>query len=376
MKAVHLGSVLLKGDAISRIMLATNRIGPPQGGNPPKIVVDFFSELPNAFTLAYKDYEERQSIVVWLRRLMLLGNKHKWILLYLKARMQYRPQLAKNLIESADVRVWHYGGFYSLIRQFHARDILFYYGITYPYLVNNPEGSSLGYRSLTALRSLDPTIIVTSEFIKNDLVKQGFDPGAFRVLPLFHTYNLKYADRARHKRGKPRLLAYGRYAKNKAVPELARICSESNTELTHFGDNMSIKEFREEYKKAVKYANGIVRILPKQDKIEDFFSDSDIYVCNSYHEGFNMPAVESMAHGMPVLLRRGTAMDELITDGKEGFLFDDVSEIPELADRIMKNYGRFSLNAWKRSHFYSMENYRKRYLRILKEHHKTKTKIK
>jgi glycosyltransferase involved in cell wall biosynthesis len=366
MNVVHINSVVLKGDAISGVMHASNALDRASDGKSSRLIVDSFSELPNVLPLAYKDYEERQNLLLRLKKFMKVGNKAHWLALYLNALRQYRPQIARKAIEGADVRVWHYGGFYSLFRQFHVRDILFYHGITSPYMVENPETPYVSYRSLPTLRSLNPTIIVTSEFMKGDLISQGFDPGAFRVLPLFHTRATGANPRPTGKRGSS-VLAYGRYAKNKAVPELARLCSEAGLGLTHFGDNSTLKEFRDEYRKARKYESGTIRILPKQPRIENFFNDAGIYACNSYHEGFNMPAVESMARSLPVLLRRGTGMDELITDGKEGFFFDDVSEIPDLADRIYGNYRSFSLNAWKRSRYYSMDNYKTRYLRILKE---------
>jgi glycosyltransferase involved in cell wall biosynthesis len=369
MRVVQLNSVALRGDAISSVIRTNNKIDRQHGGADSKTVVELFSEMSEVLTMAYKDYYDRQSIRTRLTIFMRLGNKTHWLKLYFKSLKQYKPQAGRKAIENADIRIWHYGGPYQLIHQFHDGDVLFYHGITYPYLVGIPEVSYKGYTALPTLRSLSPTVVVTSEFTKSDLIKQGFDPGAIRVLPLFHTYNLKYAntrsDRVRVK--KPQLLAYGRYAKNKAVPELAKICNEAGIGLTHFGENKMMKEFRKEYMSARKYANDNIRILPKQVAIENFFEDSDIYVCNSYHEGFNMPTIESMAHSLPVLVRRDTAMGDLITEGREGYLFDNADEIPNLAYKIMKNYKSFSLNAWKRSHDYNLDNYKIKYLKILKE---------
>ena len=103
-------------------------------------------------------------------------------------------------------------------------------------------------------------------------------------------------------------------------------------------------------------------------KVEDFeteLTNANIYICNSYHEGFNMPTIEAMAHSMPVLLRRGTAMDELITNGKEGYLYSDITEVPELVEKIMQNYTSISFKAWKKSQKYTTERFKERYLEIL-----------
>ena len=81
-----------------------------------------------------------------------------------------------------------------------------------------------------------------------------------------------------------------------------------------------------------------------------------------------MPIIEAEAHSIPVLARRGTAMDELVKDGYNGFLFSDISEVPELISKIMKDYDSFSYNAWKHSQNFTYEKFKERYLRILSEY--------
>ncbi|MGC8572333.1 MAG: glycosyltransferase, partial [Candidatus Micrarchaeia archaeon] len=106
-------------------------------------------------------------------------------------------------------------------------------------------------------------------------------------------------------------------------------------------------------------------------KVPDFeaeLSNANIYISNSYHEGFNMPLIEAEAHSMPVLARRGTAMDELVKDGYNGYLFDSVDELPKLINKIMLNYKQMSYNAWKHSQNYNYEKFKERYLKIIKEY--------
>ena len=83
-----------------------------------------------------------------------------------------------------------------------------------------------------------------------------------------------------------------------------------------------------------------------------------------------MPIIEAEAHSIPVLARKGTAMDELVKDGYNGFLFSDINEVPELISKIMKDYKRFSYNAWKHSQNFTYEKFKERYLRILSEYKK------
>ena len=75
-----------------------------------------------------------------------------------------------------------------------------------------------------------------------------------------------------------------------------------------------------------------------------------------------------------MLLKRGTALDELILDGeyRNGYLFDDVSEIPELVNKIKNNYNKFRYNAWMHSKNYSLEKYQKSYSDALNKYKKWK----
>ena len=138
-----------------------------------------------------------------------------------------------------------------------------------------------------------------------------------------------------------------------------------------FGDNSQLREFSDQYKEAV--ANNTKAYATLSGKVPDFeaeLSQADIYISNSYHEGFGVPIIEAEAHSLPILARRGTAMDELVKDGYNGYLFSDINEVPELIGKIMKDYERFSYNAWQHSQNFTYERFKKRYLRILSEYKK------
>ncbi|MEM4097759.1 MAG: glycosyltransferase family 4 protein [Candidatus Micrarchaeaceae archaeon] len=371
-KIAQINSVILRGDAISNIMRATHDINISQGYQD-TLIVDLFSEYDDVLTLAEYDYDKSpliSKLAYFFPRFMQLDNKIGWLKQYLVARRRYRPGIAKSIIENADVRIWHYGAFYTLFRQFHAKDILYYANITYPYLSNFSEFGMFSKNMLQATLDLEPFAIAQSNFTKRNLMSLGFPEDRIHILPLFHKYNLPYITR---NPSTPRLLAWGRYAKNKAIPELVEACNQCKLHLRVFGDNNQLKEFREQYSEAVqKNTRGYAELSGKIMDFEAELNKANIYVCNSYHEGFNMPLIEAEAHSLPVLARRGTAMDELVKDGYNGFLFDDISEVPVLVDKIMRNYAAMSRNAWQHSQNYTFSKYKERYLRILEEYQAVK----
>ncbi len=365
---VQMNAVIFKGDALGNMMKTLDMIH-KENGLESNLIADLFSEYDNFPVLASAEYDKTPFVArmsYLASRFIRLDNKARWLKEYMNAKKHYRPGVAKNLIESADIRIWHYGAFYTLFRYFHAGDILFYHGITYPYLSYFSEFGIYSKNMLQAILDMNPFIIVHTEFIKQGLIDMGFKESSIHLLPAYHKYNLPYIGR---QVGTPHLIAWGRYALNKAVPELVTMANENRIKLRVFGDNYQLHEFSDQYKEAV--ANNTKAYATLSGKVPDFeaeLSQADIYISNSYHEGFAVPIIEAEAHSLPVLARRGTAMDELVKDGYNGFLFSDINEVPELIDKIMKDYKRFSFNAWKHSQNFTYEKFKKRYLRILKEY--------
>ena len=130
---VQMHSVVFKGDAVSNIMRTLDTIHKEEGW-PSSLISDLFSEYNDVYVLASYDYDKTPMPVrmgYLASRFIRLDNKWKWLQEYAKAKNRYKPGRAKQLIENADIRIWHYGAFYTLFRYFHAGDILFYHG-TFP----------------------------------------------------------------------------------------------------------------------------------------------------------------------------------------------------------------------------------------------------
>ena len=369
---VQMHSVVLKGDAVSNIMRTLDTIHKEEHWSS-SLISDLFSEYNDVYVLASYDYDKtpllaRMSYLI--SRFIRLDSKTRWLKEYIKAKNQYKPSKAKQSIESANIRIWHYGAFYNLFRYFHEGDILFYHGITYPYLSYFSEFGIYSKPMLQAILDMKPFVVVSSEFIKQSLVDLGFKEYSIHILPLFHKYNLKYTER--HP-AKPKLIAWGRYALNKGIPELIGMANKNKIRLRVFGDNNQLREFSDQYKEAQAHNTKAYAVL--SGKVPDFeavLNQANIYINNSRHEGFALPVIEAEAHSLPVLARRGTAMDELVKDGYNGYLFSDISEIPDLIDKIMKDYKRFSHNAWQHSQNFTYEKFKKKYLSIIERYKKIK----
>ena len=363
MRITQIHNILIKGDGISNTIKSTQKINQTLNINN-HIAVELFSEYEDVYEFAIYDYF-RVNFYKMFKKFIFVENKYKYAKIFIEALKRYKKDVAKMAIENADIRMWHFGSSYELFNFIHYKDIVYYHNVTFPYLVTNAKAMIEARLQLMSLKDMNLFFITQSNFNKECLIRMGFEEKNISVTIPYHKKN--FSEISIKSINKPRLLSYGRYSNSKGVPELAKLCNESNLYLTTFGDNYSVTEYKDNYKKAKKYDNGKIKIIGKVPEIDTYLNNSDIFVLNSYHEGASLPSVEAEAYGLPLLLKRGTALDELILDGekKNGYLFDDVSEIPELVEKIRKDYNKFRYNAWTHSKNYSLDKYQKSYSEAL-----------
>jgi D-inositol-3-phosphate glycosyltransferase len=79
--------------------------------------------------------------------------------------------------------------------------------------------------------------------------------------------------------------------------------------------------------------------MVKQERLPCYYSAADVTVMPSYYESFGLVALESLACGTPVVTTRVGDMENIVIDGKTGYVVAD--NTPELlADRISRLLAR------------------------------------
>jgi UDP-glucose:(heptosyl)LPS alpha-1,3-glucosyltransferase len=73
--------------------------------------------------------------------------------------------------------------------------------------------------------------------------------------------------------------------------------------------------------KAYRWNASNVRFIPHSRKIEQYYAAADVFVFPSENDPFGMVVLEAMASGLPVFCSDQAGASELITSGKDGFVF-------------------------------------------------------
>jgi len=76
-----------------------------------------------------------------------------------------------------------------------------------------------------------------------------------------------------------------------------------------------------------------------------FYAAADLYVAPSLEDGFNLPIVEAMACGLPVIASVQAGATEMVRDGETGFVLTDPQDHTHLAQLIRRLYADSALRA-------------------------------
>ena len=76
-----------------------------------------------------------------------------------------------------------------------------------------------------------------------------------------------------------------------------------------------------------------------QDEVYSWMNKADVFVLPSWAEAFGVVYLEAMAAGTPVIACKGEGIEDVIADGKSGFLVEpkDVASLSQALDRLLSD---------------------------------------
>jgi glycosyltransferase involved in cell wall biosynthesis len=221
-------------------------------------------------------------------------------------------------------------------------------------------------------------IIVNSNFTKQEVASLGVSLERIEVInPGLNKSELKKIERPKQK-GKIYLLCVGHCRPRKGIDYLIKAVKNITCE----GLELNIvgrKEKEDYFNFLLNSAEYVKRNVINfhgdvgQDRLNEFYTNSDIFVLPSLWEGFGIVLLEAMYYKLPIVATKVSAIPELVTDGENGLLVPP-ADSEALAEAISKLVETPSLRkqmgerGYERViNSYSWEDTGKKFYQIVKE---------
>ncbi len=236
----------------------------------------------------------------------------------------YSMQRAKKL--GAKVILDH-GGAHMLFREIILREEYKLHGIVGPL---NPKSTQ---KALKEYKEAD-YICIPSSFVKRTFLDYGFPEEKLVLVP--YGVDLTEFKQIPKKDNIFRVVFVGGMCLRKGVHYLLQAFSElhlPNSELLLVGAmNEEIKPFFKKYEGKFNWVGHI-----KQKELHEYYSQSSVFVLMSVEEGMAMVIAQAMACGLPVIATTNTGGEDLVREGKDGFIIS-IRNVEALKQKLLYLY--------------------------------------
>ena len=185
-------------------------------------------------------------------------------------------------------------------------------------------------------------ITVPTEFARKTFLSKGFSKE--KIIKIPYGVNLEEFNSSNKKKDtKFRIIYTGAVSIRKGTLYLLQAFDElnlKNSELLIIG-NID-KEIQNLIKKFKKNKNIIFNRAIKQSELSKYYSISDVFITCSIEEGLSMVQLQAMSCGLPVICTSNSGGDEIIHDGKDGYILP-IRNLKELKQKIKFLYDNQSI---------------------------------
>lgn len=177
-------------------------------------------------------------------------------------------------------------------------------------------------------------ISIPSEFVRRTFIEKGFD--SEKLLKIPYGVDLSIFDYQPKTKDKFRVVYAGSMTLQKGVHYLLEAFCElnlENAELMLMGAYLpEIAPFFKKYEDKFNYLGHV-----SQQELNKIYSESSVFVLSSIQEGMAMVQAQAMAAGLPLICTTNTGGEDLIEDGKQGFIIP-IRDIEKLKEKILWCY--------------------------------------
>ena len=228
---------------------------------------------------------------------------------------------------------------------------------------------------LTSCKLADK-IIVNTEFMRNRVVA-WYGVGLDKLVVIPNGINIREFSECDDRitlDGSPAILAVGYFSRLKGFDLLIEAVAKLRSKLPNIKLHV-VGSGYEGYLNLLK-EKGIENFvvfhgMVDHSKVCSYLKSADIFIMPSRHEGFPITLLEAMSSGIPVIASNIGSLKEIISDGKDGILFQ-TENTEELANSILMLSAnedlrkRISHEALKTAAKYDWKNVSEKYLTLYK----------
>lgn len=239
-------------------------------------------------------------------------------------------------------------------RALNCRKVILYHNITPPAFFRGIQEEIAhhlrhGFEQVKALAGTADVNLAVSRFNAQELALMGYRDVKVMPMKLERGQWEGPVDRritARYADGRTNILFVGRGAPNKRIEDLlfalyyVQRYVDPTARLIHVGSYGGLERYHallqtKAYELRLDHVVYPGSIPP--DQLRAFYQCASVFLCMSEHEGFGIPLMEAMAHGVPVLAFAAAAVPETM-DGA-GVLFREkrFDLLAELLDRVARD---------------------------------------
>ena len=150
-----------------------------------------------------------------------------------------------------------------------------------------------------------------------------------------------------------RFVYVGRIIKQKGIENDIEFITKHFTNFTFdiIGDGPQLMEY------AQKYENERIHFLGRvTENLNDILQKYDYFIhMPNWEEGFGIALIEALKNGLPVICTNKGALSEIINNGYNGYIVDNMNEIDERITNY-QIYKQVCINAFQSSKEFSIEN--------------------
>ena len=210
-----------------------------------------------------------------------------------------------------------------------------------------------GFEKYSGLRKLIAKFVIpranavrtVSQRLKKRMISEfGVKEEKITVVPIFSDIRYRISDIGYNNKVKDKFifLTVGRLVPVKNVEMQIRVMSEAikqypNVELWIIGEGPERKNYKLQITNYKLQDN--VKLFGWQDDLEKFYSQADVFLLTSNHEGWGMAIIEAASCGLPIIMTDVGCAGEVIKNGESGIVIS-VSRQEELENamiRLIKN---------------------------------------